>query len=425
MPDIQWNDILNETIYPGRPLQNKIFDILARSRQFKFIYSADVTKFFRQIEVLPEDRDKQRIIWRESPQGPLREFRLNTVTYGLICAPYQSNQALRQVAIDNAPDEHTKNIILLGVYVDDLLFGADTIDICRKNIKDIISTLASACMILCKWMSNEPQVLSEIPEDQRISSLLPIDDKAPTIKMLGVVYDPQKDAFSFKVKVFDNIQYTKRGVMSVSASLYDLVGFAIPVIMKFRLLIQQLWMDQLTWDEPIDETTTEAFNKCVQQLPLLAEMEIPRWTGGANDNLPQLIGFSDASQDGIAAVIYSRIKKENEWKVTLIAAKAKVTPLKTQVNLDSKLLTIPKLELEGLVLLTELHQQILTAWDRKTTIRCYVDSEIVVAWMRTAASHLTDKVIDRKILKIKKTIKPSEVHHVAGKLNPADLASSS
>lgn len=57
---------LNAIIHPGPKLQNKIFDIVTRIRQYKFMYSSDITKMYRQILLMPEDRNKLRILFREN-----------------------------------------------------------------------------------------------------------------------------------------------------------------------------------------------------------------------------------------------------------------------------------------------------------------------------------------------------------------------
>lgn len=62
---------LNATIHPGPKLQTKIFDIMTRIRQFRYMYSSDITKMYRQILLLPEDREKLRILFRENPTLPL------------------------------------------------------------------------------------------------------------------------------------------------------------------------------------------------------------------------------------------------------------------------------------------------------------------------------------------------------------------
>lgn len=130
-------------------------------------------------------------------------------------------------------------------------------------------------------------------------------------------------------------------------SIYDVCGWALPVIMQLRMCVQSLWQQNLDWDEPIDEKTKAAFDQGLKTLTLLNELRIPRWTGSSTQNPTELIGFRDASGDGYAALIYSRVNTTNGWVTQLIAAKRRVTPLKTKAAAESMLCMILKMELEA------------------------------------------------------------------------------
>ncbi len=89
---------LNDVIHPGPKLQTSIFDVIMQTRGYQYIFGADISKMFRQILLLPEDQNRIRILWRKERSQPVREFKLNTVTYGMDCAPWQSLRVIRQIA---------------------------------------------------------------------------------------------------------------------------------------------------------------------------------------------------------------------------------------------------------------------------------------------------------------------------------------
>ncbi|GFS72039.1 DUF1758 domain-containing protein [Trichonephila clavipes] len=91
---------LNDLLMVGPRVQPELFPILIQFRIFSVAICADVEKMFRQIKVHEEDVDWQRILWRDSPTEPIREYRLTTVTYGTSSAPFLSTRTLRQLAID-------------------------------------------------------------------------------------------------------------------------------------------------------------------------------------------------------------------------------------------------------------------------------------------------------------------------------------
>lgn len=43
---------------------------------------------FRQIWIHPDDRSFQTILWKPKPNGPIKTFLVNTVTYGSACASF-------------------------------------------------------------------------------------------------------------------------------------------------------------------------------------------------------------------------------------------------------------------------------------------------------------------------------------------------
>ena len=49
----------------------------------------------------PDDRDLQRILWRPSPDEPIQEYQLNTITYGTSSAPFLATRCLNKLADDN------------------------------------------------------------------------------------------------------------------------------------------------------------------------------------------------------------------------------------------------------------------------------------------------------------------------------------
>jgi len=78
---------LNETLMVGPTIQDPLVDILLSFRLHKYVFTADIAKMYRQIQVAPEDLSYQRILWRESSSLPIKHYQLNTVTYGTAPVP--------------------------------------------------------------------------------------------------------------------------------------------------------------------------------------------------------------------------------------------------------------------------------------------------------------------------------------------------
>lgn len=67
---------LNDHLLVGLKLQIDLSAIILQWRQFRYVYSADIAKMYRQIRVDERDTHYQRILWRDSPSDPVKEYHL-------------------------------------------------------------------------------------------------------------------------------------------------------------------------------------------------------------------------------------------------------------------------------------------------------------------------------------------------------------
>lgn len=159
---------------------------------------------------------------------------------------------------------------------------------------------------------------------------------------------PREDSFRFKAESLPIGIQTKRSILSFIARFFDPLGWATPVIITAKILIQELWIRRYDWDSPLGEELTRPWEKYCAEFTQLKEIRIGRWTGMHPQNAAvELHGFADASNRAYAAVVYLRILRSlDEISVVLLTAKSKVAPIKT--------ISVPRLELNAIVLLTRL-----------------------------------------------------------------------
>ncbi|XP_018394880.1 PREDICTED: uncharacterized protein LOC108773541, partial [Cyphomyrmex costatus] len=72
---------LNDHLMIGPKLQTDLRSVILRWRQHRYVFTADIAKMYRQIQVDPRDQDYQRILWRSSSSEAVQDYRLLTVTY--------------------------------------------------------------------------------------------------------------------------------------------------------------------------------------------------------------------------------------------------------------------------------------------------------------------------------------------------------
>lgn len=408
---------LNDVLCTGPKLQNEIADVITNWRIPVYVYTADITKMFRQILVHPEDRKYQCIVWSKAGDDTIRYYALNTVTYGTKPAPYLANRIIKALIEDHA-DEYPLAVESLDkcIYVDDTLFGADTRELAIAKRQQVEAMLQRGGLQLRKWSANDPELLPAADDNMEEFYLEPEGESDK--KVLGIVWSPQSDQFSVKVNEIDNTTVTKRGILSTTAKLFDPLGWLSPIVIRAKLIMQSLWLLKTGWDDPnVTEEIKEMWISLCNDLEELKQLKIPRFIGpGRVEAKIKLVGFSDASKRAYAAAVYLYVEYETgETKSHLIRAKSKVAPIKT--------VSIPRLELLGAVELTKLIKKVQTGWLGKIDeVECYTDSRIVLDWLAKHASNWHTFVANRVSL-IQTELPNLQWKHVTTKKNPADLNS--
>ncbi|GFS97218.1 DUF1758 domain-containing protein [Trichonephila clavipes] len=144
-------------------LQPDLFTILVKFRLNEIAFSTDIQQMYRQILIDQEDQNFQRIVWRESKDSPIREYKLCTVTYGTASAPYLATRCLFQTGLDlERDDPAVSSLIQESFHIDDLMAGAPSSEEAISLIKTLSGILEARGFHLRKWRSNSSEVFSRI-----------------------------------------------------------------------------------------------------------------------------------------------------------------------------------------------------------------------------------------------------------------------
>lgn len=409
---------LNNVLMVGPTIQDDLFNILVRWRQHRVVFNADAEKMYRQVLIHKEDADFQRIVWRRDKMEPIKDYCLNTVTFGVASAPFMAVRVLKQLATD----EMTRyplgaKILENDFYVDDVLSGADDIEEAKVRMKQLNDMLLSGGFQLRKWTSNKPELLQGIQKEFQESMQSVEVDRDEAIKTLGMQWCPRSDTFIFNVKMNkDSLTDTKRSYLSEAAKLFDPLGLVAPVVIVTKIMFQGLWQRGLDWDDKLPDDIQSTWNGLKLEMNALEHLKIPRWVGISRAGSMELHGFADASEVAYAAAVYVRTcHTDGKVDIQLIAAKTKVAPLKKK--------TLPKLELLGATLLVELMYQVEKALQLTDVIKyAWSDSMITLGWINGEPSDWKTFVSNR-VSKIQRKGKNIIWRHVSSKNNPADVAS--
>ncbi|XP_063919415.1 uncharacterized protein LOC135134622 [Zophobas morio] len=406
---------LNQQLLPGPKLQKDLSHILMNFRLHAIAVTADIRQMYRQIWLNPKQRYLQHIFWRPDPASNVQEYELKTVTYGLAPSAYLAQRVLLQLVEDEGHEfPLAVQAITESTYVDDIAHGASTVEEAKSLQLQLANLLTRGGFQLRKWASNDPIALDHVPEQHRESPLNFSSDD-PSIKILGLRWDPRSDTFTYYVQEFDS-QVTKRTVLSYIARVFDPMGWLSPIVFWAKHFLQQIWISKVGYDDILPPSLSEAWGRFSSQMRCLRALKIPRYI---LQSLPRLllVGFSDASSKGYSACIYLHAyDSSSTCSNHLLKAKNKVAPLKT--------LTIPRLELCGALLLSRLLRDVIKSLKavRFENVHLYTDSQIVLAWLHTSP-HLLKTYVANRVVRILEHTSLHQWAHTVSNQNSADFAS--
>jgi hypothetical protein len=154
--------------------------------------------------------------------------------FGATSFPSVCSYALRKAAEDSKEEyeEEIVGTVSNNFYVDDCLKSVPTVGEAVKLVEQLTSLLAKKGFKLTKWMSNEREVISQVPADLRAKSVdLDLED-LPIERALGVRWNVEEDTLGFRPG--KETAETRRGILSFVASIYDPLGVAAPFMLPAK-----------------------------------------------------------------------------------------------------------------------------------------------------------------------------------------------
>ncbi|XP_037811673.1 uncharacterized protein LOC119603636 [Lucilia sericata] len=308
------NFSLNDVLYTGPTIQNDLITVILNWRRYKYVFSGDIQKMYRQILIHPNDRAFQRILYQPEKNGPIKDYELKTVTFGVNSAPFLAIRTLHQLASDSkAESPKASSILKYETYVDDILTGGFSIEETREAQNELIKTLKSAGFLLKKITANDTQLLEDLPKDDIYDSDFLRFHETSSTKTLGIKWNAISDTFTYTFSALSpSTKITKRQVLSSVAKLFDPAGWLAPIVIRAKICMQQLWLEGKDWDEEVSEESLQNWNNLVQDLSEVELISIPRWIQLMPNDTIQIHGFCDASKSAYCATVYIRCQTKTQ-----------------------------------------------------------------------------------------------------------------
>lgn len=179
---------LNDAIHSGPKLQWELVDVLTRFRRAPVALTADISQMFLQVGLSEKDRRFHRFLWRgldEIKQPEMYEFM--RLPFGNTASPFCAQRVLYSHAETNKElYPEATDTVDNAMYVDDVLDSCETVPEAKDLRKQTTELLSGAGFTLRKWMSNEVEVIEDVPFHDRLPGLEIHSGNVSTVKTLGV-----------------------------------------------------------------------------------------------------------------------------------------------------------------------------------------------------------------------------------------------
>ena len=287
---------LNDTLLVGSTIHPPLIDVFLRFRFHRVALTADISKMYRAVEVITDDCDLHRFVWRKGPSEPLRDYRMTRLTFGVSASSFAANMAVKQNALDYATEFlNAVNVVDQSFYVDDCLTGADSISEAINLQAQLHSLLSKGGFLPRKWNSSEAEVLSCIPSDLKDApAIQPLPAPIEYTKTLGIEWNSSMDHFCLTIANLPPLNnITKRVLVSDVAKTFNLLGWFSPTTIKVKILFQRLWEQKVGWDDLVPDPIYESWFQWRSELHLFVTNTIPNVILTRNHKLP-LFSYMDS-----------------------------------------------------------------------------------------------------------------------------------
>ena len=337
----------------------------------------------------------------------------NRLVFGVNSSPFLAQFVSQYHAkVHEKQYPRAAEVILKSTYKDDSMDSVIDDTECVEFYKQLSELWQKAGMQTHKWLSNSLKVLENIPPQYRATEVN-FDGEVSPVKTLGVLW-LATDVFTSKSYcVVEKFQPTKRNYLKRIATLFDPLGMLSPFVIRAKVLMQEIWVCGLDWDDPLPEELSVKMMSWFGKLPMFSKIRVSRCLQSREVTSATLHVFVDASENAYGAVIYIR-SEYIKGKVSLpfAASKTKVAPLQS--------LSIPHLELIAVILGKRLALSIaeILSIDRKFTT-FWTDSTSVL-WRVKGYSRKFKPFIANRIGEIQTSTNPDKWRYVPTKQNTAD-----
>ncbi|GFU27531.1 integrase catalytic domain-containing protein [Nephila pilipes] len=172
----------------------------------------------------------------------------------------------------------TVELLDRSFYVDDLISGGNEFEEALQTSRRAKCIMESAGMDLRKWIANDANLMEQWKKEK--FDVPPVHETvtlgAIETKVLGLSWNTHEDCLTTDTKSLLEFvsldKYTKSFILQAVGKIFDPLGLISPFTVRMKCLLQDLWREEIYWDDPLPTHIEKGWKKWCEELPLLGSL---------------------------------------------------------------------------------------------------------------------------------------------------------
>ena len=184
---------LNDYWCKGPDLLNNLFGVVIRFCENPVAICRDIVKMYHMIAIPKDDQHVHRFLWRNFGVNRQPD---TVLMFGDQPAPTMAITAMRKTAKMKEEEKlKAAKAILKNACVDDICDSVKNVEEAKVLTKEVDKILKTGGFHVKQWISSSQVNATEEPNE------VVLGDQSHVEKFLGTVWLPERDTFTFKIKI--------------------------------------------------------------------------------------------------------------------------------------------------------------------------------------------------------------------------------
>ncbi len=314
-------------MYKGKNLLTKVTMLLLHFRFNPIAITAHIEKAYHQIAIKTNDHDYVHFLFIKNLEAPInmqnvRVFHFCRVNFGIIASPFLLAATISYHL--NKYQSPSAQKLCDDLYVDNLVTTTSQMADAEVLYREATQIFQDCRMNLRMWNSNSQLLKNHLLPHHRKKTLV--------TSVLGLQWNTEYDTLTLALpkNYYHETPPTLHLILKQAAQIYDVLGFFAPNTICTKILMQNICLNNLNWDDPLPSNLEKQWATLSADLQRLLQQNISQYLVPSHTiQLPsaELHVFSDASKQAYATAVYLRVEVNSGVKTELLISKSRIPKL--------------------------------------------------------------------------------------------------